>query len=320
MKKVWIDTDPGVDDTVAIAMLVESKDQVEIAGVSTVFGNVSVEGTTRNAKILMEAAGLSHLPLARGAALPLAVPLDTSPFVHGSNGLGDMPLPPTRMVESPLSAPQAIIDVIRANPHQITLFPIGPLTNIAIACLLEPAIAQLVKEVVIMGGAVRCPGNITPAAEANFYHDPHAAQIVLNAGWDVTIVGLDVCNPALIPIPLIEKMGAARKPLAKFIAGSTPFYREFLKVLHLFDYVEYPDAVAAAYLLQPDIFTTERLPLFVEPEGSCQGQTLPVPAGKWYEDPGNQDRFKADAHISPATFLTQIDVQRYLQLLEKLLT
>jgi len=94
MKKVWIDTDPGVDDTVAIAMLVEAKDQVEIMGVSTVFGNVTVEGTTRNAKVLMEAAGLSHLPLARGAAYPLAVPLDTSPFVHGSNGLGDMPPPP----------------------------------------------------------------------------------------------------------------------------------------------------------------------------------------------------------------------------------
>ncbi|MBN2146608.1 MAG: nucleoside hydrolase, partial [Anaerolineales bacterium] len=228
MKKVWIDTDPGVDDTVAIAMLVESRDQVEIVGFSTVFGNVTVEGTTRNAKVLMEAADLSHLPLARGAAYPLAVPLDTSPFVHGQNGLGDMPLPPTHMTESPLSAPQAIIDVLRSNPHQITLFPIGPLTNIAIAYLLEPEIAQLVREVVIMGGAVRCPGNITPAAEANFYHDPHAAQIVLNAGWDVTLVGLDVCNPALIPISLIEKIGAAQKPLAKFIAGSTPFYREFL--------------------------------------------------------------------------------------------
>lgn len=320
MKKVWIDTDPGVDDTVAIAMLVEAKDQVEIMGFSTVFGNVTVEGTTRNAKILMEAAGLDHLPLARGAACPLAVPLDTSPFVHGKNGLGDMPLPPTHMAESPLSAPQAIIDVIRANPHQVTLFPIGPLTNIAIACLLEPGIAGLVKEVIIMGGAVRCPGNITPAAEANFYHDPHAAQIVLNAGWDITLVGLDVCNPALIPLSLIEKIGTARKPLAKFIAGSTPFYREFLKVLHLFEHVEYPDAVAAAYLLQPDIFTTEHMPLFVETEGSCQGQSLPVPAGSWYEDPGNQDRFKADAHISPATLLTTIDVERYLQLLEKLLT
>jgi uridine nucleosidase len=318
MKKVWIDTDPGVDDTVAIAMCFEAKDQVEVMGVSTIFGNVGVEVTTRNAKILLEALGKNRLTLARGAAYPLAVSLDTSPFVHGENGLGDMPLPPTSMAESPLTAPQAIIEIILAHPHEITLFPIGPLTNIAMAYLLEPKIANLVKEVVIMGGAVRCPGNITPAAEANFYHDPHAAQIVIHAGWDITLVSLDVCNTGLIPLSLLEKIYHADKPLTRFIAGSTPFYQDFLKnVLNIHGHVEYPDAVAAAYLLNPGIFSSEKLSLFVETEGSCQGQSLSVPGGKWYENPQDHAHFKADESITPVNVLLKLDVEGYLRLIEE---
>ena len=193
MKKIWVDTDPGVDDTLAIAMLFESQ-EVEIVGMSSIFGNVTVDLTTKNAKLLLEAAGKQSIPLARGAHFPLHIPLDTSPFVHGDNGLGNMPLPEPTMQESPLLAPQAIINMILNNPGEIILMLIGPLTNIAIAYILEPRIANLVKEVVIMGGAVHVPGNITPVSEANFFHDPHAAQIVINAGWPVTLARLDVCG------------------------------------------------------------------------------------------------------------------------------
>ncbi|MGV8026973.1 MAG: nucleoside hydrolase [Anaerolineaceae bacterium] len=318
MKKVWIDTDPGIDDTYAIAMLLADP-QIEIIGVSTVFGNVTVEKTTRNAKLLLEAAGKIHLPLARGAAIPLYVPLDTSPFVHGANGLGDMPLPEPYMQESTLCAPQAIIEAILNNPHEVTLLPIGPLTNIAMAVILEPKIIDLVKDVVIMGGAVHCPGNITPAAEANFFHDPHAAQIVLSAGWKVVLAGLDVCSRGLIPQQLLEKVGCGKSPLASYMKGSLPFFQNFLKLFEMGDTVTLPDTLASAYLLNSDMFTIEKAHLFVETEGSCMGQSLAVPRGKWYEDPNNKARYAADEHIGSVDVLLDIKLDEFLKLIENLL-
>jgi len=318
MKKIWIDTDPGIDDTYAIAMLLADP-QIEIIGVSTVFGNVTVEKTTRNAKLLLEAAGKAYLPLARGAAIPLYVSLDTSPFVHGANGLGDMPLPETNMQESSIYAPQAIIEAILNNPHEVTLLPIGPLTNIAMAVILEPKIIDLVKDVVIMGGAVHCPGNITPAAEANFFHDPHAAQIVLSAGWKVVLAGLDVCSRGLIPQQLLEKVGCGKSPLAPYMKGSLPFFQNFLKLFEMGDTVTLPDTLASAYLLNPDMFTIEKAHLFVETEGSCMGQSLAVPRGKWYEDPNNKARYTADEHIGSVDVLLDIRLDEFLRLIENLL-
>lgn len=318
MKKVWIDTDPGIDDAFAIAMLIEAKDKIQITGLSTIFGNVDVDQTTRNAKILMEAAGLDELPLAKGASYPLCVPLDTSPFVHGDNGLGNMPLPEPQMSESRIRAPQAIIDVILENPHEITLLPIGPLTNIAIAYLLEPRIAKLVKEVVIMGGAVECSGNITPAAEANFFHDPQAAQIVLSAGWKITLAGLDVCAYGMIPDQFLEKIYESKHPLSPFIKGATPFFKKFLVSLGVEGELDFPDALAAAYLLAPEIFSTKEYSLYVETEGSCMGQTVPVQGKKWYENLKDTRHFKADESISTVTVMTQADNLKFLELIESL--
>ena len=320
MKKVWVDTDPGVDDIVAIAMLFESPD-VEIVGLSTIFGNVTVDLTTKNAKIILEAVGKESIQLARGASLPLNVRLDTSPFVHGDNGLGNMPLPAPRMKEGPLLASQAIINTILSNPNEITLFPIGPLTNIAMAYLMEPKIADLVKEVVIMGGAVHCPGNITPTAEANFFHDPHAAQTVIRAGWPITLAGLDVCGQSsMISNEILKKIITADKPLSRYIDGALPFYQAFVSKFGIYDKVDFPDTLAAAYLLKPDIFTIERTHIFIETEGSCLGQSIPVPAGKWYEDSENKIFYKADETIAPVNVLVKENSQKYFDLVEKLLT
>jgi uridine nucleosidase len=320
MKKVWVDTDPGVDDTVAIAMLFESP-EIEIAGISTIFGNATVDLTTKNAKIILEAVGKESIPLARGAYYPLHVRLDTSPFVHGENGFGNMPLPEPKMEESPLRAPQAIINMILAHPHEITLLPIGPLTNIAMACLLEPKIIDLVKEVVIMGGAVHCPGNITPAAEANFFHDPHAAQIVISAGWSITLAGLDVCGTSsMISNALLDKIIAADKPLSPYIGGALPFYQNFLSKFGVYDKADFPDTLAAAYLLEPEIFTIEKTPLFIETEGSCLGQSVPVPTGKWYENMKDKTHYKADETISLVNVMVKENSQQYFNLVEKLLT
>ena len=320
MKKVWVDTDPGVDDIVAIAMLFASP-EIDIVGMSTIFGNVTVDLTTKNAKLILEAVGKESIILARGAYYPLSVRLDTSPFVHGDNGLGNMSLPEPSMKESPLLAPQAIINAILSNPNEITLFPIGPLTNIAMAYLMEPKIAGLVKEVVIMGGAVHCPGNITPTAEANFFHDPHAAQVVIKAGWPITLAGLDVCGKSsMISNEILKKITSADKPLSKYIAGALPFYQAFLSKFGIYDRVDFPDTLAAAYLLEPEIFTIEKTPVFVETEGSCLGQSVAVPTGKWYEDLKNQTPYKADESIAPISVLIKENSQQYFDLVERLLT
>jgi len=320
MKKIWVDTDPGVDDTLAIAMLFEAQG-IDIIGMSTIFGNVTVDLTTKNAKLLLEAQGRTDIPVSRGAYYPLYIPLDTSPFVHGDNGLGNMPLSEPTMSESSLSAPQAIIDVIKLNPHEITLMPIGPLTNIAMAYLMDPGIVDLVKEVVIMGGAVHVPGNITPVAEANFFHDPHAAQVVIKAGWPITLAGLDVCGPSsMIPNALLKEIMNAGKPLSHYIKGALPFYQDFIKTFGIHDKVDFPDALASAYLLAPDIFTIEKTPIFVETEGSCLGQSVPVVNGKWYEDMNDTRHFKADESISEINVLVKENPKMFFDLVESLLT
>lgn len=320
MRKVWVDTDPGVDDTIAIAMLFEAPD-IDIVGISTIFGNVTVDLTTKNAKLLLEALGREDIPIAKGAYYPLYIPLDTSPFVHGDNGLGNMELSEPTMKESPLSAPQAIINIILENPNEIILMPIGPLTNIALAYLMEPKIANLVKEVIIMGGAVHVPGNITPVAEANFFHDPHAAQIVIKAGWPITLAGLDVCGESsMISNEILDQIIKAGKPLSPFIEGALPFYQDFIRQFGFNNKVDFPDALAAAYLLDPGIFTIKQTPIFVETEGSCLGQSVPVLAGKWYEDMNDTRRFKADESITKVNVLVKENSQRFFDLVERLLT
>ena len=319
MKKVWIDTDPGIDDALAIAMLLESS-EIEIIGISTIFGNATIEHTTRNTLLFAESAGLSSIPLAKGAALPLYIPLDTSPFVHGVNGLGDMPVPQPAQQPAPITAAEAIVQAIKNNPGEITLFPIGPLTNIALALRLEPKIIDLVNEVIIMGGAVHVAGNITPVAEANFFHDPHAAQIVLSAGWPVTIAGLDVCGErSMIPNSLLEEIAHSRNPLAPYIKGALPHYLNFISQYGFTEKGDFPDALAAAYLLDESIFEIEKLPLYIETEGTCMGQSVPVPSGRWYQNLNDQRFFSANTSIAPVNVLLNENGPQFLELVKNLL-
>jgi len=319
MKKVWIDTDPGIDDALAIAMLLESP-EIDIVGISSIFGNATIEHTTRNAALFVESAGLTRIPFAKGAALPLNIPLDTSPFVHGVNGLGDMPLTEPDLKPVSISAAEAIVAAIRKNPGEITLFPIGPLTNIALALRLDPSITALVKEVVIMGGAVHVPGNITPVAEANFFHDPHAARVVLNADWPVTIAGLDVCGErSMIPHNMLDAIAHSSNPLAPYIEGAMPHYLNFIAQYGFTDKGDFPDALAAAYLLDEAIFEIESIPLYIETEGPCMGQSVPVRAGKWYQNLTDERFFSANASISSVNVLLNEDGTRFLKFIEDLL-
>ena len=191
-RAVLIDTDPGTDDAMAILLALNSP-ELDVRAFTVVGGNVPEAQGLENALRLMSLAGRCDIPIAGGAARPLAQRLITAEFVHGKNGLGDIELPASKCKADARFAPDLIIEMVRAMPGRITLVPVGPLTNIALAVLKDPGIVPLVKEVVIMGGSIS-EGNVTAAAEANIYNDPEAAQVVFDAGWKVTMVGLDVTH------------------------------------------------------------------------------------------------------------------------------
>ncbi len=174
MQRIILDTDPGIDDALALFLALASP-EVALEAVTTVSGNVGVEQTTYNALALLTLAGRTDIPVARGGSQPLIREQVDAAYVHGHNGLGEVSLPEATMTPVKLQAVDLIIEKIMENPGEITLVPIGPLTNIALAVRREPRIAQHVREVVIMGGALRVPGNVTPAAEFKMYDSQYQA-------------------------------------------------------------------------------------------------------------------------------------------------
>ncbi|MEL7674049.1 MAG: nucleoside hydrolase [Chloroflexota bacterium] len=276
-QKVIIDTDPGVDDTMAIFFALRSP-ELDVIGLTTIFGNVRTDLATTNALRLLEIAGRTDIPVAKGADDPLAGPFKGPvPFVHGDDGQGNVALlaPQTQAIEQTAAA--FIIEQIMAAPGEVTLVPLGPLTNIALAVRLEPRIAQNVKEVVLMGGNALCPGNATPAAEANIHNDPEAADVVFGAGWPVTMVGLDVTHKVNLTPEHIARYEASADPLARHIARILPHYRAYFeKVNPAMRGIYVHDSSAVAYVIDPALFETKQWPLRVETQGFSRGKTWPA--------------------------------------------
>lgn len=285
-RKLIIDTDPGIDDAMAILFALKAP-ELEIIGLTTIFGNVYTNLATQNALRLIEWAGVSEIPVAHGAERPLVAPLESvADFVHGSDGLGNvnLPLPRGRAIDQ--SAARFIVETVMANPGQITLVPIGPLTNLALALALEPRLAKNVAEVVLMGGAALVNGNVTPAAEANIINDPHAADVVFTAGWPVTMIGLDVTMQTVMNDAYMTELKASGSATAEFVYQISRFYRDF----HDQDYglagMHTHDPSAIAYVIEPTLFTAERGPVRVVTEGIAVGQTLLDRRQRWYQPNG----------------------------------
>lgn len=273
-QKIIIDTDPGVDDAMAILFALKSP-ELEVVGLTTVFGNVHTHLATQNALRLVEFAGRADIPVAHGAELPLVVPLDyVADFVHGGDGLGNTNPPPPQGRPVGQPAAQFIVETVMAHPGQITLVPVGPLTNIALALALEPALAENVAGVVLMGGAATVNGNVNPAAEANIFHDPHAADIVLTANWPVTMVGLDVTMQTIMTDDYLASLNTPASPAGQFIYRISRFYRDFHQESYGLNGIHTHDPSAIAYLIDPSLFTTGRGPIRVVTEGIASGQTL----------------------------------------------
>jgi uridine nucleosidase len=281
--RIIIDTDPGVDDAMAIFFALNSP-EIDLLGLTTTFGNGHTDLTTINALRLLEIAGRSDIPVAQGAPQPVASTFDEpGAVVHGDDAQGNLnlPLPTTKAIQQ--SAAEFIVEQVMKAPGEITLVPIGPLTNIALALQLEPRIAQATGEVVIMGGNALCAGNITPAAEANIFHDAEAADIVFGAGWSVTMVGLDVTHKTVLTAEELTHFYEAEKPTTKHLGGIIRFYHEFTKNVSKFDGIFLHDPTTVAYLVAPDAFETHQWPVKVETASFSRGKTWPATGrvNKW---------------------------------------
>lgn len=270
IERILIDTDPGVDDAMAILYAIAAPD-IQLVGLSTIFGNVTIEIATRNALQLLELAGVD-IPVSRGAGQPLRRELAPPPdFIHGAQGLGEALLTAPSRNADPRPAARFIIDTILANPGEITLVPVGPLTNLALALREAPEIAKIVKKVIVMGGAVRTAGNVNEHAEANIWNDPDAAAEVFAAEWPLTLVGLDVTQHVRCKDQDLEPMRATSPKCGPFLNEAAAFYFRFHEKERGFTgcYLHDPSAVICA--THPEWFETAEGPLTVTVDGEALG-------------------------------------------------
>ena len=278
--KVIFDTDPGVDDAMALYYAL-AHPGIELVGITTTFGNVAVGQAAKNALYLTAIAGQPNIPVTQGAAAPLCRQSQTKfDNIHGADGLGNLPSRvPTGNLLDARTAAQFMVDIARAQPGAITVVAVGPLTNLALALQLEPLLPSLLREVIIMGGSVTEPGNVSPVAEANIWNDPHAADAVFTAGFVLTMVGLDVTHRVIVPVALLRAIADKQRHIAcDVLAHAVGFYANFYSGL-------YPhvaqvngcfghDVLALICLTNRDLFTIESGPVRVAVGGLAVGQTM----------------------------------------------
>lgn len=306
--KVIIDTDPGIDDTMALFFAFLAK-EVDVIGITTVFGNVPVEIATRNAMFLCERAK-AKVPVARGAEFPLVGPESSyAYFAHGEDGLGNTnPNCLNRNVD-PRNAAQFIIEMAKRYPNEITLIAIGPLTNIALALKLEPNLPNLVKGLNIMGGAAFVPGNVSPYAEANFKSDPYAANIVLSENWPLTMFGLDVTEKVSYSGEWLSKLKKVNPKLGGLLNDIAQFYINFYSQNEPTNYCLFHDVMPLAYLVTPTLFSTKKCHCRVSIEPKTVGATIVSP------NQASNNQFWLDAALAEVAI--DVDGKSLKQLIEK---
>lgn len=268
-RRLILDCDPGQDDAVSLLLAFAARDIFDILGVTTVAGNVGLELASKNARRIVDLAGVPEIPVFAGCARPLSKPLVTAHHVHGPSGLDGMDLFEPRAPQQTQHAVDFIIETLMAaGPASVTLAPTGPLTNIAMALIKEPRIADRIEAIVLMGGAMREGGNITPSAEFNIFVDPHAAAITLNCGRPVTMIGLDATHQALCSKARIEKLRAVGGPIADAICGMLTFFNRHDSAKYSVDGAPLHDPCTIAFLLAPSLFASKPCHVAVETESA----------------------------------------------------
>lgn len=266
-RKILLDCDPGHDDAVAM-MLAWGNPSIELLGVTTVGGNQTLGKVTRNALSVATVVGMHDVPIAAGCRLPLVRPVEIAPDVHGDSGLDGVELPEPAVELDPRHGVDLIIETIMNNePGTVTLVPTGPLTNIAMAARKEPRIVERVQEVVLMGGGYHV-GNWSPVAEFNIKVDPEAAHIVFNEKWPIVMVGLDLTHQALATDEVAERIAAVPGSVSQFTLGLFTFFRKAYQDAQGFEFPPVHDPCTLAYLIDPTIVETVKVPVDVELNGS----------------------------------------------------
>src|SRR5437762_5826039 len=271
-KKIIFDTDPGTDDALAL-MLALNSPELDVRAITVVPGNVTAEMGLENALRMVSLANRCDIPVAAGARRPLFQKLITAEFWHGKNGLANVELPPSKCKVDARFGPDLIIQLVHASPHEITLVPVGPLTNIALAVEKDPSIVPLVKEVILMGGSIT-GGNVNASAEANIYNDPEAAQIVFQAGWPLTMVGLEVGDKAMLTPKYLDELSKAHGPIDDFIASVLKY---LMGLSMQFGEAGTPmyDPSAVAVAIDPTLVKTQNMHVDVETRGEfTRGETV----------------------------------------------
>lgn len=265
--RVIFDCDPGVDDAIALLMAFASPDEIEIVGITTVVGNVPLALTTRNALRICALAERQDVPVYAGCGRPIMVRETKSAASHGTDGLGDLGVPDATHPVQSQHAVDFIIDAAMRSPGEITLCPIGPMTNIALALIKQPEIAGKIKAIAFMGGAAFCPGNTATDAEYNIWIDPHAAQIVLSSGIPTTMFGLDVTRQAKLTEARLDMLARDSGPIMRTAVAMMRHYGSGDASLH--------DPCVTAFLIDPTLFKGVEATIEIDCDpASAYGRTL----------------------------------------------
>jgi inosine-uridine nucleoside N-ribohydrolase len=271
--RIIIDTDPGVDDALAFLLALASP-EIKLEALTTTQGNVTLEKATRNALSVLELAHASHIPVASGSLLPLVQPLRASADVHGESGIGNARLPEPKTSPVSKHAVDYLIERVLAEPNEISIFPIGPLTNLAMAIRKEPRFAKAVKELVIMGGAILEHGNMTPLAEFNIYVDPHAAHIVFHSGIPTTLIPLDVTHKCLLKHEHVDRLMKIDSPITRFIRDAMEVYLQASFALG-YEGSSLHDPLTLATIISPELLTLKEYYVDVDISGGVSmGKTF----------------------------------------------
>lgn len=273
-KRILVDSDPGIDDSLAILLALASP-ELSLEGLSVVHGNCSLEQATVNALSVLELANAVHIPVAKGCELPLVQPSLLAAETHGHTGLGYAKLPEPRAQPILQHGSDFLIEKVLSAPGEITLVAIGPLTNVALAIRKEPRFAKSLKEVIIMGGAIRHEGNQTALAEFNTFVDPHAAHIVYHAGIPATLVPLDVTYQCILTAQDVERLLTINSPIPKFVKAATDFYMEYHDAYQGIQGCIINDPLALALTFAPDLCDYQELHVDVDISGGVSmGKTF----------------------------------------------
>jgi len=321
VQHIIIDTDPGVDDALAILLALRSP-ELKVEAITPVAGNVPLDYTLPNALRLVEIAGRPDIPVAAGASHPLVRNLITAAHVHGNNGLAGVEFPAPKIKPVRESATEIIRRLVRSSPGEITIVAVGPLTNVAIALRADPELAGMIRAIVIMGGSLS-GGNATPAAEFNLYADPEAARIVFDAGVPLTMVGLDVTRKVLFTPDHLKILQAGTTPwsqaaariMAATIANLNRGPHPMLEAMH--------DPLTVANLIDPGILTLRDYYVEVETQGEfTSGETVGYSYPPARKSEPLSTALPASSAVSPddsfrpnAKVAVEVDPDRFFRLL-----